>query len=102
MSYQINVTPKAVADIEEIRAFIAAYSQDAAERILELLESAFESLRELPRRHVLAPEARTHHREIRQMLVDNYRVLYRSDDEWVHILRIRHAAQKPFKPGELN
>lgn len=102
MTYRINVTPPAVADTEAIYEYLAESSPQAADRRLVLLENAIDSLADFPKRHPQAPESRTHSTEIRHMLVGNYRILFSIRGDTVHILRLRHAAQKPFKPGELN
>jgi len=102
MKYTLNITSEAVADVEDARSTIAEYSAQSAERFINLIDQSFESLTFMPNRHPLAPEAATHGRDIRQMVVGKYRVLYTVVYQVVNILRVRHGARRPFKPGELN
>ncbi len=102
MSYRIDITTPAVADMEDIAAHIAERSPEASERMVTIIENAIGSLVDLPKRYALAPEAVTHRKEVRQMIVGRYRVLFMVIMETVHILRVRHTAQALLKPGELN
>jgi plasmid stabilization system protein ParE len=102
MKYLIHVTTMAVADTELIREFIAQSSESAVERTLQMLEAACQSLIDFPKRCPVAPESARNTVEIRVMLVGSYRILINVDLSTVHILRIRHASQRPLKPGELN
>jgi addiction module RelE/StbE family toxin len=102
MKYGLNITSEAVADVEDARSTIAESSAQAAERFTDLMDRSFESLTFLPNRHPLAPEAATHGRDIRQMVVGKYRIVYTVVYQVVNVLRVRHGARRPFKPGELN
>jgi toxin ParE1/3/4 len=102
MTYRIHITTAAVADMGEIDAYLKETSPEAAERAVTLIENAIASLTDFPKRYALAPEAAIHGKEVRQMIVGRYRVLYMVIMETVNILRVRHAAQAPLKPGELN
>ena len=102
MTYRIHITAAAVADMEAIHAHVAETSPEAAERAYTLIENAISSLTDFPKRYALAPEAATHEKEVRQMVVGRYRVLFMVIIETVNILRVRHTAQAPLMPGELN
>ena len=102
MNYRVIVTPTAVADANLIYEDIFESSPQAAERIVALIESSADSLSDFPKRYPLAPESQSHSEEIRHMFVGNYRVLYKIRNDTVFVLRVRHAAQRPLKPGELN
>ena len=102
MSYGIHVTAMAVADMEVICSYLAETSEEAAERTRTLIEKAIASLTDFPKRYALAPEAAIHGKEVRQMIVGRYRVLFMVIIETVNIVRIRHTAQAPLTPGELN
>jgi plasmid stabilization system protein ParE len=102
MKYRIDITAPAVADVEELHAFVSQVSVEFADRQLRLIEKAIEGLEEFPNRYALAPEAKTHKRVLRHLIVGHFRVLFMASLETVHILRVRHAAQAPLKPGELN
>ena len=102
MTYRIVVEPPAVADTLAIHEFAALRAPEYADRQLEWIQSAVDSLADFPKRYALAPEATTHHKEIRQLVVGNSRKLFMVIMQSVHILRIRHVAQAPLQPGELN
>jgi plasmid stabilization system protein ParE len=102
MSYPVHVETLAVADAEGFRSSLEETSLQAAERFTQMIEKAIESLADFPNRYALAPEAQTHHREIRQMFVGNYRILYVVKADAVRVIRIRHSSQQNFKAGELN
>jgi plasmid stabilization system protein ParE len=102
MTFRIHITAAAVADMAAIEAHLTETSPEAADRVVALIENAVGSLVDFPKRYALAPEAARHGKEVRQMVVGRYRVLFMVIMETVNILRVRHAAQAPLKPGELN
>jgi toxin ParE1/3/4 len=102
MTYRIHITAAAVADTETISAYLAETSPQTAERVLAQLEKGINSLADFPKRYGLAPEAATHGKEVRQIVVGKYRVLFMVILETVNILRVHHVAQESVKPGELN
>ena len=102
MKFRIEFSISATADAELIHEGIDVSSPQAADRLLALFAASADSLSEFPKRYPLAPESRWHSEEVRHMFVGNYRMLYMIRGETVFIARIRHAAQRPFKPGELN
>ncbi len=55
MTYRVDFTTNAFADLEAIHEKIAEYSPQAADRVYDLLEKSFESLAEVPDRQ---PKAR--------------------------------------------
>jgi len=102
MTHRVHINPAAIADSQAIHAYLFEASPDAADRVLELLEKAADALCDFPRRYPVAPESARHNLEIRQLRVGNYVMLFMIIEDVVNVLRIRHAAQRPFKPGELN
>jgi plasmid stabilization system protein ParE len=102
MSFGIHVTAMAVADMADIYAHLAETSPEAAERVQTSIEDVIASLTDLPKRYALAPEAFTHRKEVRHVVVGKYRVVFMVIMETVNILRIRHVAQAPLGPDELN
>ncbi|MCL2649245.1 MAG: type II toxin-antitoxin system RelE/ParE family toxin [Phycisphaerales bacterium] len=102
MKFRIEFSVSATADAELIHEEITASSPQAADRLLALFAASADSLSDFPKRYPLAPESQTHSEEIRHMFVGNYRILYKIRGDTVFVVRIRHAAQRPFKPGELN
>lgn len=70
----------------------------AADRWLEDITEALDSLATLPERCSLAPENDAFGVTIRQLLHGSDRILFTvsQDTETVHILHVRHQAQEPW------
>lgn len=105
---KLEITPAALADIEQIFLWwkgqpeLASRANDWFTGISE----AILSLETMPRRHPLAPEARTVGRESRQRLFGKdstaYRILFVVyGDQTVTVLRVRHAARGALEASEL-
>jgi len=102
MTYRIDLTAQALADLESVHEEIAEHSLQAADRVYDLLQKSFESLADFPSRHPRARESPRESTEIRQCVVGRHRILFRVLADSVQILRVRHVAQDDLKPGELN
>jgi plasmid stabilization system protein ParE len=105
MKYQVLIQPPAQADIEAAYLYLRERSESAADRWLGGMESAIASLDSFPQRHGLAREDREFPEEIRQLLYGRrsgrFRVLYVVRGKVVHVLHVRHAAQRALQPGEI-
>jgi toxin ParE1/3/4 len=92
----------ALADIESIRDYIRRDSEFYAGRFINRIIEAVETLVNLPARGRLVPEADDP--STRELLFQNYRIMYRLEDARIIILAIVHAArdwtQKETKPWE--
>lgn len=96
--YRVDIGPRAEQDAE--RAFrwllkeAPLYALDWYDQLLE----AIDTLEQRPERCARAPEAAVFGRDIRQLLYGKrpslYRILFIVRDDLVHILRIRHGAQR--------
>lgn len=84
-------SPLALNKVEEV-ADIIRYDKPGAARkwVQDLLEAA-EALADLPRRGRIVPEIQRS--EIRELLLGNYRMIYRIEDTVVSILTVRHGRQ---------
>ena len=102
MKYTVIAQTAAAADAEEIRSDLSTYDPDYAARWVDELDEIFVRLAEFPNRFALAPESERSDFPVRNVLVGKYRILYAVHGNVVRIIRIRHAARRPFKPGELN
>jgi plasmid stabilization system protein ParE len=93
----------ALADIESIRDYIRHDSEFYASRFVNRILDAVESLTALPARGRLVPEADDPN--TREILFQNYRIMYRVESVRVVILAIVHAArdwsQKEVKPWDV-
>ncbi|WP_375402285.1 type II toxin-antitoxin system RelE/ParE family toxin [uncultured Sphingomonas sp.] len=83
-------TRAALLRLRSIRAYIAQFNPNAAERIAERLWNAGESLKQFSERGRPADDVR---REL--VIVPPYIIRYRVEKDRVFILGIRHGAQRP-------
>jgi addiction module RelE/StbE family toxin len=102
MTYRLLITERAVADLTEIRDYIAVRSPSNAVKFLEKLLSKFDLIEALPETFAKAPEDKSVPYTLRQFIVKPYRILYRVVDDRVEIIHIRHAARLPAKPDDLS
>ncbi|MGH9835858.1 MAG: type II toxin-antitoxin system RelE/ParE family toxin [Blastocatellia bacterium] len=100
MSYKVEITEKAQEEARQALRWIAQYSPEkAALWHFELMEKV-DSLENFPARCPLAPESKTHGKEIRHLIFGKYRILFIIEDETVYVLRVRHQAQDVLKPDD--
>jgi len=96
-------TEPALADIESIRDYIRRDSEFYAGRFVNRVIETAESLVELPARGRLVPEANDP--SIRELLFQNYRIMYRTESARIVILAVVHGArdwtQKQVRPWDV-
>lgn len=91
-------SPLALERVDEAFAFIATDDAAAARRWLEELLERVASLRRFPDSGCLVPELGR--RDLRELLVGSYRIVYRRGENAVEVLTIRHQARE-LDAGEL-
>lgn len=102
MKYRVKVTRRAEDELFEIAAWIALDSPLEASRWLDRMQAALERLAEYPERCPLAPEGeRDLRRDIRHLLVGDYRALFALRAGSVQVLLIRHASRIPASSEDL-
>lgn len=90
--YRVNIKPTAEKDLAQRYRQIAEDSPaNAMSWYLGLVE-AIEKLDVMAERCPIAPEDADLQLGIRHLIVSNYRVLYRINDQQVDVLHIRHSA----------
>jgi plasmid stabilization system protein ParE len=102
MTYVVNILPKAGECshyLSMISLWLAKHSQAGAERWLDALQAAVDSLASGPERYAYAPERTRLKRPIRQYLFGTprgrvYRLLYLVEGSEVRILRVRAPGQR--------
>lgn len=96
---KIEWTEPAVMDLQSIRDYISRDSEYYAARFVETVIEAVQILIKLPKigRHV--PESEDEN--IRELLLHNYRIIYRAESERILILAIIHGA-RDFSQSECN
>ena len=98
MKYRVEISPKALAEVEAAHRWLSARSPEAAERWQAALLKAIDTLEKLPERCPRAPESGFLNAEIRQLLHGKqrgvYRILFEIRGETVRVLRVRHGARR--------
>jgi plasmid stabilization system protein ParE len=104
MNYRVELSQFACDAIYEYVRFIAIERQSplSAERWLQKIWQAVDSLETLPHRCPLAPENEHRQYEIRMRVVGDYLLLYTVDEaaKTVQIIGFRHGHRLP-RPSEL-
>jgi plasmid stabilization system protein ParE len=85
------VVPRAAQDLEDACDFIAHDSESAAERLAKRVIEATRQLASFPRSGRIAPEFGRG--DIREVIIQSHRVVYRLVGDDVQIATIRHAAR---------
>jgi plasmid stabilization system protein ParE len=97
MDFQVLITDAAVADLQQIVAFVAEDDPAAAQRLGAKLIAAGLSLRKMPERFPIHDSARGLHK----MSLPPYLIFYRCDSavSAVYILHFWHGARRPPRFG---
>ena len=97
MAFRIEISTSAELDIVEAIAHISKDSPVLAKKWFLGLYKIINSLKRLPMRHTLIPEALVIKRPIRSILYNSYRIAYEvnSAQRVVHIVRVYHGARRP-------
>ncbi|MBD3419347.1 MAG: type II toxin-antitoxin system RelE/ParE family toxin [Chitinivibrionales bacterium] len=100
---KIQWTIPAVNDLESIRDYIARDSELYAASFIEKILGIVDLLNDSPEIGRIVPEAND--RAIREMIFQNYRIMYRLHSNSVQIIAIirgsRDIARWPLKPWEV-
>lgn len=96
MTFRVIVTDPAFADIEEAADYIWLDSPGSARRWLSDCWQAIDTLKELPLRNPMIPEAGLLGLPYRSLLLHAHRLIYRVDEEraLVYLVRVYHSARK--------
>ena len=94
-SYKIIITPDAEYDLLELRNYITdvLLSREIAKRYIQTIRTEIGSLSEMPARYKPVDDEPWHSRGIRKIMVNNFFVYYRIDEEQkkVFILNVIYA-----------
>ncbi len=100
---KVEWTEPAVSDLEGVRDFIARDSEYYATRFVEKIIEAVESLQKFPEIGRSVPEVEE--QNIRELLLHNYRIIYRVETGRILVLTIIHGArdlsQRKAKPWDI-
>ena len=87
----VGWTPQALADLDAICLFIARDAPAMSSVFANRVFRATDRLAEHPRSGRIVPEAQRDH--VREVIVGNYRIIYRLLDEDVQVLTVHHGAR---------
>jgi plasmid stabilization system protein ParE len=93
VKYNVEITPAAERDVEEIWIYIANDSPENATAFILRLEDQIDTLEQLPERCPLIPENEQLGSSYRHLLYGTYRTIFRVAGKTVYILRIIHGAR---------
>jgi plasmid stabilization system protein ParE len=85
--------PKAFADLEEIRDFIAEDSQDAANRVLDEIYQAIRALVGFPNQGHIRSDLAS--RPLRFQPIGNFLIAYAPDEQPLHVIAVLHGRRNP-------
>jgi addiction module RelE/StbE family toxin len=88
---KIEWAEPALLDLESIRDFIKRDSEKYAARFVEKIIAAVEGLEKLPKTGRRVPESEDEN--IRELLFQNYRIMYRTEAKRILILSVIHGAR---------
>jgi len=91
--YRVRIARTAELDLEEIWGFIAADSQDEADKFVQRLEAQIDTLERFPERCPMIPENELLGTHYRHLLLGNYRLIYRIAGKTVFVMRVIHGAR---------
>ena len=104
MTYQIEISPTAIADVEKIFLWLKENSPNRAYSWVRGCYEVMLKLEKFPKRCSLAIESKYLDIEVRQLLYDKqYRILFslsetsEENNGIVQIHRVRHSSQQTFK-----
>jgi len=88
---RVGWTPQALADFDAICLFIARDAPAMASIFADRVFRGTDRLAEHPRSGRVVPETDQDH--LREVIVGNYRIIYRLLDEDVQVLTVHHGAR---------
>ena len=93
VKYNVEITPAAERDVEEIWIYIADDSPESATAFIMRLGEQIETLERTPERCPLIPENEQIGTAYRHLLHGSYRTIFRIAEKTVYILRIIHGSR---------
>jgi plasmid stabilization system protein ParE len=105
MTFRVETTPIAEAQIEQAYRWFRQQNPDFADRWFRSIMNSIATLQEKPRRCGLAIEHEIFTEEVRQLLHGKsrnvHRILFTIWEDTVYILFVRHSAQAPLTTSDL-
>ncbi|WP_310411143.1 type II toxin-antitoxin system RelE/ParE family toxin [Chamaesiphon sp. OTE_8_metabat_110] len=105
MTFQVELTPIAEAQIDRTYQWYRERNSDFADRWFRSLMNIIATLQEKPQRCGLAIEHEIFPEEVRQLLHGKsknvYRILFVIRDATVYVLYVRHSSQSPLTTEDI-
>lgn len=87
---QIEWTERSLEDLNKIHDYIARDSKSYANLFIKKIYNAVQKLREFPNMGRIVPEVNIS--SVRELIFQNYRIVYRIIDEIVEIITVFHGS----------
>ena len=91
MAWKVIWSEEAIVDLGAVVRYIAADNRSAAEALAQTVFERTRMLGDFPYAGRRAPEE--HDANVRELIVEPYRIIYEVSDSSIDILRIWHAAR---------
>ena len=88
---QVRWTPQAADDLDAIAEFIARDAPHVAGLLVADILQAVDRLIDFPQSGRMVPEIGA--KSIRELILGNYRIIYRLRDEMAEVLTVHHGAR---------
>jgi len=92
LSYKIVITKNAQDNLEKIANYIWVDSKSRAQSWFKIVKEKIKSLESNPRRGRKVPEYEGE-KEIREILLGSYRIIYEIDKNQIYVLYVYHGAR---------
>lgn len=89
MAYSLIWSRPALADVDEIEAYIASHSPSNARKVVERIFAAANKLRDFPYAARMVPEWQDP--QVRETFVHSYRVIYRVTNSTIEVVAVFHG-----------
>jgi toxin ParE1/3/4 len=91
MAYRIRWSPRSVDNLERICEYIAKDSQHFATVFAKSIFRVVDGIKEFPNSGRVVPEY--NNKDLREKILNNYRIVYRVKDEYIEIVVITHCSK---------
>jgi addiction module RelE/StbE family toxin len=88
---RIEWNERALDDLNEIYEYISRDSKNYAKLFVKKIYEKVQDLKKFPKLGRIVPETKNH--SIREIIFQNYRVIYRNKTDYVEILTIIHGSR---------
>ena len=91
--YDVHITRSAEQDILDIFHYVCDDSKLRAKKFIAQIESEIAELKKYPKRCPVINESEYLGIKYRHLIIGNYRIIFKIDDQNVYIMRIVHSSR---------